>query len=141
MDESLQREIREEWRDALKTDRYMTERWPISLLAKRGWTDEFGDWPDPSFALAYIVTEVCRYYGLPRDEIYGKRRHAKVVRARQMVMLLAREHRKHLSLTRIGQLMKRDHTTVMHGAEAARKRIAEDPDYAVAYKVILARLG
>jgi hypothetical protein len=53
-----------------------------------------------------------------------------VSQARQAAMLLARELTPH-SLPVIGKLFCRDHTTVLFGIRAAKKRVAEDPNLAL----------
>lgn len=67
-----------------------------------------------------IIEHVARYFELSLDEIYGNSRAAAIAQARQIAMYLCRELTS-LSLPKIGQLIGRDHTTVMY----ANSKIAE----------------
>ncbi len=68
-----------------------------------------------------IAEEVAAATGVPVRAILGRRRDAKTVEARQLVMFLARRHG--MSFPAIGYALNRDHSTVKHGvaAEAARR--------------------
>ncbi len=63
-----------------------------------------------------IIRTVCREAGVSRPELLSARRAQHVVHARQVAMWLAKRHTS-LSLTRIGQLLQRDHTTVLHAVQ------------------------
>lgn len=67
-----------------------------------------------------IIEHVARYFELSLDDIYGTSRSAAIAQARQIAMYLCRELTS-LSLPKIGQLIGRDHTTVMY----ANNKIAE----------------
>lgn len=67
-----------------------------------------------------IIEHVARYFELSLDELYGNSRAAAIAQARQIAMYLCRELTS-LSLPKIGQLIGRDHTTVMY----ANNKIAE----------------
>ena len=67
-----------------------------------------------------IIEQVARYFELSLDELYGNSRAAAIAQARQIAMYLCRELTS-LSLPKIGQLIGRDHTTVMY----ANNKIAE----------------
>jgi chromosomal replication initiator protein len=67
-----------------------------------------------------IIEHVARYFEISLDDIYGNSRAAAIAQARQIAMYLCRELTS-LSLPKIGQLIGRDHTTVMY----ANGKIAE----------------
>ncbi len=67
-----------------------------------------------------IIEHVARYFELSLDELYGNSRAAAIAQARQIAMYLCRELTS-MSLPKIGQLIGRDHTTVMY----ANNKIAE----------------
>jgi chromosomal replication initiator protein len=71
-------------------------------------------------SLTDIIEHVARYFELSLDELYGNSRAAAIAQARQIAMYLCRELTS-LSLPKIGQLIGRDHTTVMY----ANNKIAE----------------
>jgi chromosomal replication initiator protein len=73
-----------------------------------------------------IQQEVCRYYGLGRPDLIGKKRSHPIVYPRQMAMHLARELTD-LSLPRIGdEFGGRDHTTVMHATQKIHRLMNQD---------------
>ena len=65
-----------------------------------------------------IIRATADEYGVSVAEIKGPSRKQMVVEVRQEVM--ARLRAQGYSLTRIGQMLGRDHTTVLHGARMAR---------------------
>jgi len=67
-----------------------------------------------------IIEHVARYFELSLDDLYGPSRAAAIATARQIAMYLCRELTS-LSLPKIGQLLDRDHTTVMY----ANKKITD----------------
>jgi chromosomal replication initiation ATPase DnaA len=74
-----------------------------------------------------FVDEVCRRRGVTREELCGRGRTQAVVRARQELWWQLRQHpERHYSLCEIGRLFGRDHSTVLHGIDAYRRRL-HDP--------------
>lgn len=67
-----------------------------------------------------IVDAVSEQTGIPAKRILSPRRDAATCRARQIVMYEARQAG--LSLMQIGDALGRDHTSVMHGIRAEKKR-------------------
>ena len=73
--------------------------------------------------IADVVQAATTVFGLRLSQITGPSRFVEVVHARQAVMLVAREHGH--AFMAIGRALRKDHTTVMHGAEAPlRARLA-----------------
>lgn len=68
-----------------------------------------------------ILKQVSRETGVSVDAILGSSKVAAISAARQMVMAISA--REGMSTTRIGKLLQRDHTTVMHGIAAHEKRV------------------
>jgi chromosomal replication initiator protein len=72
-----------------------------------------------------IQNEVCRYFGLTKDDLLGNKRQQNIVFPRQVAMYLARELTD-LSLPRIGaEFGGKDHTTVMHATSKITKQLVE----------------
>ncbi|PTW90968.1 chromosomal replication initiator protein [Microbacteriaceae bacterium MWH-Ta3] len=67
-----------------------------------------------------IIEQTAQYFELSIADLYGPSRSAGIATARQIAMYLCRELTS-LSLPKIGQLLDRDHTTVMY----ANKKIAD----------------
>ncbi len=86
-----------------------------------------------------VQAAVAAHYRFPRRLMVSQSRdHA---RERQIAMFLAREFTP-LSLPNIGRHFGgRDHTTIMHGIEAVRTRIANDADLAADVALLRARLA
>ena len=72
-----------------------------------------------------IQEAVCSVLGVSRDDLLSPKRTARVTRARQLAMYLARDLTS-LSLAQIARQFKRDHSTVLHAVRAVSRRL--DPD-------------
>ena len=78
------------------------------------------------FPAAQIINTVSDYYGLPPDDITGKKRDLKTSRARHVVMYLLRQQNRS-NLSEIGKILgDRDHSTVIHGCEKITAAITTD---------------
>jgi chromosomal replication initiation ATPase DnaA len=73
--------------------------------------------------LLELAEQVAKGHQCTVLEMVGDRRLAAFVAARQELWLRLRETG-HWSLTRIAQLARRDHTTVIHGIRKAKARAA-----------------
>ena len=87
-----------------------------------------------------IRKAVADYYGLDSKDLIARagprgRNHV----PRQMVMFLARELTSH-SYPALGRILERYHTTVMHGVNTTRWRMAKEPKVALAVDLIRRRL-
>ena len=82
---------------------------------------------DPSKIITprQIQELVARHFNLDQEDLMGKKRDKDVVMARQVAMHLTRELTS-LSLSGIGNLFGRDHTTVMHACEKVRALAPQD---------------
>lgn len=83
----------------------------------------------PRDQISDILSDVAARHRTTVDLIKGDCRYSEVVRARQEVMyrlrgLLRPDGSHRLSLPRIGQILNRDHTTVIHGMKRHARRIA-----------------
>ncbi|MDI9354965.1 MAG: chromosomal replication initiator protein DnaA [Cyanobium sp. MAG06] len=75
-----------------------------------------------------VVKKVCEYYKIKEEHIYNKTRKKEVIKPRQIIMYLLREHYD-VSYPTIGEhLGGRDHTTVIHSYEKIKNDILTD-DY------------
>lgn len=80
-------------------------------------------------SFAAVLTATAAEFSCTRQELLGECRTADIVIARQAAMALGRRVLGY-SLIRIGRLMHRDHTTVMHGISRTAARCEADPDFA-----------
>jgi chromosomal replication initiator protein len=69
-----------------------------------------------------IITAVCDYYKTTRAELLGKSRKAEIVNPRQVCAYLMLDMLS-LPLKKIGEILKRDHTTVMNARDKIEKLI------------------
>lgn len=88
----------------------------------------------------WILCVTADYFGLKAHAIMSKRRTADVVQARQVVMYLIRTRLK-LSYPRIGEILDRDHSSVMHGYKKIQADMTEGSDCAGFISDITAILG
>ncbi len=78
------------------------------------------DGPCVGDAVAWaLVDQVAGYYGVTRAQLLSRRRTAPLVLARQVAMHLLRQEG--LTSDHIGQLLRRDHSTVLHGDARVRR--------------------
>jgi len=79
-----------------------------------------------------IIEETAKYYSISSDDIKGPSRVKLFVTARQISMYLIRTLT-NFSLSDIGDIFNRDHTTVMNGLRQIEKNIRSNQEF---YKVI-----
>lgn len=92
--------------------------------------------PDRPMCVEDIREAVCTRFGITRSELMGTAKPFRISHPRQLAMLLTRELTNY-SLPRIGRLFNRkDHTTVLHGINAASERVKEDAEWAQHYAVL-----
>lgn len=85
--------------------------------------------PLGSLSISLIRRVVAEHYGLSQAELLSVRRSARLVRARQVAMYLARELTSH-SLPVIGDhIGGRDHTTIIHAIRKIEGLIKGDGDF------------
>jgi chromosomal replication initiator protein len=116
-----QREMEQKWLDKiLKTENFETE----TVINKS---------PEK------VLQIVAKLHSTTQSEIIGKSRDKNVSTARQIIMYLWHKNFG-LSLPIIGKMLKRDHTTILHGTQKIQKEIQNDPQIAIKIKEILKTL-
>lgn len=76
----------------------------------------------------HIVEACCIVFDLKPAEFYSRRRTSRIARGRLASYYLCREFTA-LSYSGIGRFMRKDHTTVIKGAERAELFMDTDPDF------------
>ena len=90
---------------------------------------------------SYIVNVVSEHFGIKVEDIISKKRNAEIALPRQIAMYLCREMTD-ISLNEIGQAIgKRDHTTVMYGADKINEDIKKNPELASKIEVIRKKIS
>ena len=74
-----------------------------------------------------ILNTVTNYYGVSIEDIKGKCRKRKIVKPRQVIMFLLRTKAR-MVLSDIGEVMNRDHTTVIHSITCIQNDITHPYD-------------
>lgn len=70
-----------------------------------------------------VISEMAEKHDVRAEEITGVLRTAHIVIARQEAMYEARQRLPHLTIGQIARVFRRDHTTVLHGVRAHKKRM------------------
>ena len=92
-------------------------------------------------SLDEIEARVVTHFGLKPGELRARKRTRKVAEARHVAMYIMRNHAG-ASFPTIGQqLGGRDHSTVVHGCQAVKKRCAEDPKFRGLVETLVRILG
>jgi chromosomal replication initiation ATPase DnaA len=86
-----------------------------------------------------IIDLVAAEFEVLREAIISERRDAEPALARHVVMALAQRQLAY-SLPRIGRLIGRDHTTVLHGIRRIDALCKADPAFAARLDVLAARI-
>lgn len=88
---------------------------PIDIeMAKKALSDIITQKAPKTITPEYIIDIVCEHFNLSKEEITSKKRNNELVVPRQIIMYLCRKLTPDSS-TRIASLLKRDHTTILHG--------------------------
>lgn len=74
-----------------------------------------------------LITIASRITGLTPSQIVGPQRHKPITRVRQAVAYVAAEQGKH-SISQIGRMMNRDHTTIIHARRMVPEFMKRDAD-------------
>ncbi|MCI7791945.1 MAG: chromosomal replication initiator protein DnaA [Lachnospiraceae bacterium] len=75
-----------------------------------------------------IIDVVSEHFNVSKDDITSKKRNSEYVLPRQIIMYLTKEMTD-LSLQNIGTLLsKKDHTTILHGINKIKSKMATDDD-------------
>lgn len=85
------------------------------------------------------LTAAARLFSVAEQDIAGASRVARFVEARQAVAYVLRQE--HWSLKSIGAVLGgRDHNTILSSIEAAERRRARDPNFAVRVRALAAAI-
>ena len=74
-----------------------------------------------------IIQLVCSTYDVSYDEMNSKKRNSYINTPRQVAMYLCRQYTD-ISYEELGNILNRDHTTIMHGEENIKKNLDKDSE-------------
>jgi len=105
---------------------------PITLELAEETFKDYNEPTEEAVGADDIIDCTCRYFGITREDIVGKKRDKKIVEPRQICIYLISEMLP-LPLTSIGSLMGgRDHTTIMHAKNKIASAITKEDRFRVA---------
>jgi chromosomal replication initiator protein len=81
---------------------------------------------EKAYAPEYIIAKVADFYDITPEEVIGKGKTKNVANARQMSIFLTRKLTG-LTLEQIGEVMNRDHSTVLHSIRKVEESLQNDP--------------
>ncbi|MRS13234.1 MAG: chromosomal replication initiator protein DnaA [Actinobacteria bacterium] len=122
--------IRELWGALLRVVAFSSvTRHVIDLeLAQGVLKDIFPERSIKPISISLIKDEVCRFYGISKNELVGNKRSQSIAYPRQIGMYLSRELTDH-SLPKIGsEFGGRDHTTVIYAERKIQRLMTEQRD-------------
>ena len=93
---------------------------------------------DPKLLINIILNIVCNYYGISKIDIFSVKRHRNIVRARYFFIYLVRR-KTQLTLTEIGGILNRDHTTCTHAIQEINSQLSNkfDDSYRDDYRELM----
>lgn len=122
--------IRELWGALLRVVAFSSvTRHSIDLdLAQSVLKDIFPERSIKPISISLIKDEVCRFYGISKNDLVGNKRSQSIAYPRQIAMYLSRELTDH-SLPKIGgEFGGRDHTTVIYANTKIQRLMTEQRD-------------
>ncbi len=97
---------------------------PLSMeTAQSAISDLFSENPGTNPSSDLIIDKVCHFFNVEIDDLLSSSKRANIVYARQTAIYLVRSLMD-ISLSQIGTIFRRDHTTVMHSLDQVEKRKA-----------------
>ena len=80
-------------------------------------------WRTKKITEASIMATLIRRYNLEVDDLQRQVRRVDIVECRHLCFYLIKKHVVTSTLTSIGRLFERDHTSVMHGIKSVKNRM------------------
>ena len=93
-------------------------------LAKNALKDVISPKERQNITPEYIIDVVCDQYNINKEDIFSKKRNSEIVIPRQVIMYLCIK-KAGIASTRIEKILKKDHSTIFHGAN----KVESDMDY------------
>jgi chromosomal replication initiator protein len=94
---------------------------------------------EKAYAPEFIIEKIADFYNISPEEISGKGKTRNVANARQMAIYLIRKLTG-LTLEQIGDVIGRDHSTVLHSIRKIEESIANNPSLADAARDVTANI-
>lgn len=98
---------------------------PISLQLAKEMLAEITPQREQNFEFELILEGVCRFYRLTKEEILSSSRKKNISLARKTLIYLLRKLA-HKSLKDIAQLLKKEHSTLIHHLKSFERKLEED---------------
>ena len=91
-------------------------------------------------SIASIVDTVAEHYGTRRELILSNQRYAEIMRPRHVAVYIACQVVTNLSLTEIGRVFKRDHSSMIHARDKIIRAMEADPIFAETVNMLLGKI-
>ena len=102
---------------------------PIDMKVTETVLKDFATRTHQNITIEKIISHICKYYNMQKDDLIGKKRPKNIALPRQIAMYLSRRMTD-ASLPKIGlSFGGRDHTTVIHAYEKVEKMRKEDRSF------------
>ncbi len=96
-------------------------------IAEKALKDVISPKEDIILTPEYIIDIVCDHFNITRSDILSKKRNNDVAIPRQIIMYLCSKYTSTPS-TKIGKMLNRDHSTILHGIDKIENDIKFDED-------------
>ena len=109
-------------------------------LAKNALKDVISPKERHNITPEYIIDVVCDQYNINKEDIISKRRNREIVIPRQVIMYLCIK-KAGIPSTRIEKILKKDHSTIFHGANSIESELEYDKDLKLSVDTLLNKLN
>ena len=109
-------------------------------LAKNALKDVISPKEKQSITPEYIIDVVCDQYNIDKQDIFSKKRTSEIVIPRQVIMYMCIK-KAGIASTRIEKILKKDHSTIFHGANKVESDMEYDKDLKLSVDTLIKKLN
>ncbi len=109
-------------------------------LAKNALKDVISPKEKKNITPEYIIDVVCDQYNIDKEDIFSKKRNSEIVIPRQVIMYICIK-KAGIASTRIEKILKKDHSTIFHGANKVESDMKYDKDLKLSVDTLIKKLN
>ena len=109
-------------------------------LAKNALKDVISPKEKNNITPEYIIDVVCDQYNIDKQDIFSKKRISEIVIPRQVIMYLCIK-KAGIASTRIEKILKKDHSTIFHGANKVESDMEYDKELKLSVDTLVKKLN
>ncbi|MBQ1526283.1 MAG: chromosomal replication initiator protein DnaA [Lachnospiraceae bacterium] len=109
-------------------------------LAKNALKDVISPKEKQNITPEYIIDVVCDQYNIDKQDIFSKKRNSEIVIPRQVIMYMCIK-KAGIASTRIEKILKKDHSTIFHGANKIESDMEYDKDLKLSVDTLIKKLN